>query len=100
MDHKEKKTKVQTTKQINIGAGASGTAFALYLAAMALQWKAVAAIVAVLGVIIAIWACGSASELRRKDKEAVSYNLLWGTGALALLLAACAAAGIKQLFGL
>lgn len=100
MDRKKKEPKVQTTRQINIGAAVSAGMFLLYLGAMAMQWKAAAAIIAVLGVVVSVWTCGSAAELRGKDKEAVSYNLLWGTGALAILLTGCAAAGIKLLLTL
>ncbi len=37
---------------------------------------------------------------RERDKEAVSYSLLWGQTALTVLLAACAVLGLKQRLGL
>ena len=34
-----------------------------------------------------------------KDKEAVSYSLLWGTGALAMLTCLCALVPLRQRLG-
>ena len=50
--------------------------------------------------LIAVWTFLSAAVVRRKDKETVSYNLLWGTGALALLLGGCAVLTVKMRLGL
>ena len=96
----QKKKGPQTLKRIRIASGVAAGLFLLYMGAMTLQWNAAAAAAGVFGTVAAGWACLTAAELRGKDKEAVSYNLLWGTGALAILLAGCAAAGIKLLFAL
>ena len=39
-------------------------------------------------------------ESRKRDKAAVSYNLLWGTGALTILLVACAVLSVKVRLGM
>ncbi|MBE6995932.1 MAG: hypothetical protein E7429_04280 [Ruminococcaceae bacterium] len=100
MEEKKNPRRPVTTKRLNKGSGIGAVCFLLYLAAMALDWAAVAGVIAVAGVGIAGWTCVCAGELRKKDKEAVSYNLLWGSGALTLLLIACAVAGFKVALGL
>ncbi|MBE6964069.1 MAG: hypothetical protein E7443_05690 [Ruminococcaceae bacterium] len=100
MEENKKPHRPVTAKRLNKGSGIGAACFLLYLAAMALQWAAVAGIIAAAGTVIAGWTCVCAGELRQKDKEAVSYNLLWGSGALTLLLIACAAAGFKVALGL
>ena len=86
---------LQTTKQMNIGAAVSGVGFLLYLAASALgDGTAI-----VLGVA-ALYVFASIAAGRRRDKEAVSYNLLWGQTALTVLLVACAVLGVRQRLGL
>lgn len=91
---------LRTVKQMNIGAGVSGVGFLLYLAASALGAKTAADIIAVVFGVISLYVFVSVSAGRSKDKEAVSYNLLWGTGALALMLAACAVLTLRQRLGL
>ena len=49
--------------------------------------------------LVSLYVFASAAAGRRKDKEAVSYNLLWGTGALAMLTCLCAAATVRQRLG-
>ena len=85
---------LQTVRQMNGGAALCGVGFLLYLGASALGWVTIAFGVVSLYVFISV------SEGRRKDKEAVSYNLLWGTGALALLLCGCAVLTIRLRLGL
>lgn len=98
---KEKKgLLLQTTRQINIGAGVSGLGFLLYLGVSALGWIDLADIIAIAFGTAAIYVFASASALREREKEAVSYSLLWGTGALALLLGGCALLGIRLHLGL
>ena len=91
---------LRTVKQMNIGAGVSGVGFLLYLAASALKMQLAADMIAVVFGVISLYVFASVSAGRSKDKEAVSYNLLWGTGALALMLTACAVLTVKQRFGL
>ena len=92
--------KEQKKKRINRGAFASGIGFALYLALLAVGQQLIADIVSAAFAVVAVWTFLDAAELRGKDKESVSYNLLWGTGALALMLTACAVLAIKQRLGL
>lgn len=56
----------------------------------------IADIVSAAFAVVAVWTFLDAAELRGKDKESVSYNLLWGTGALALMLTACAVLAINS----
>nr|WP_326184636.1 hypothetical protein [uncultured Oscillibacter sp.] len=94
-----KDQKKETVKKINRGAIVSGVGFALYLALLALGQEVAADIVNVLFAVVAVWTFLCAAELRGKDKEAVSYSLLWGTGALALMLGGCAVLMIRQRLG-
>jgi len=98
---KEKKNfLLQTTRQMNIGAGVSGAGFLLYLAASALEWNVMADIIALVFGLIALWVFLSVMEARQRDKEAVGYNLMWGTGALALMLLFFAMMAIRMYLGL
>nr|WP_325183676.1 hypothetical protein [uncultured Oscillibacter sp.] len=87
-------------RQLNRGAMVSGAGFLLYLGAAALGRRGLADGLALVFGLAALYVFVSAAEERRRDKEAVSYSLLWGTGALAGLLCLCAAAGIRQRIGL
>ena len=95
-----KKNRIWTTRELNRGAIVSGVGFALYLAARALQWELIAGILCIVFALIAIYVFLAAAEARQADKAAVSYNLLWGTGALALMLGACAVMTVKLKLGL
>ena len=95
-----KDTKKETIRRLNGGAVLSGLGFLLYLAARALGWGLAADVICIVFGIIAVLTFLCAASERRKDKEAVSYNLLWGTGALALLLGACAVLTVKMWLGL
>lgn len=98
---KEKKSLLlQSVKQMNIGVSVAGVGFLLYIAASALKLGVVADIISAVFGLIALYVFVSVSEGRRKDREAVSYSLLWGSGALAILLCGCAAVTIKLRFGL
>lgn len=94
------KKKLWTTQQINRGAILSGIGFLLYLGARALHWELIAAILCIVFALIAVYTFLAAAESRQADKAAVSYNLLWGTGALALMLGACAVMTVKLALGL
>lgn len=96
---KKKSLLLQSVKQMNRGAIFSGVGFLLYLAVRAIGWEAVADVICVLFAVVSIWTFCSVVQGRRRDKEAVSCNLLWGTGALALLMAGCVAAAIQLRLG-
>ena len=91
---------LQTVRQMNGGAALCGVGFLLYLGASALGWVTAADILTIAFGGVSLYVFISVSEGRRKDKEAVSYNLLWGTGALALLLCGCAVLTIRLRLGL
>lgn len=99
MDDKKKSFFLHTTQQVNKASMAAGLGFLLYIAAMALEQPAAAGIISILFGVESIWTFFSAVDLREKDKEAVSYNLLWGTGALMLMLVACAVLNVKMWLG-
>jgi hypothetical protein len=90
---------LQTVRQMNIGAGVSGLGFVLYLALSALGQDQAADVVTVLFGVAALYVFASVAAGRRRDREAVSYSLLWGTGALALLLCGCAILTIRMHLG-
>lgn len=87
-------------KQINNGAIIGGIGFLLYIAFSALEWEAAALIVAIGFGIESAYTFFSTLEWREKDKESVSYSIMWGTGALTLLLLVPAFATIKLALGL
>lgn len=91
---------LQTVRQMNGGAALSGAGFLLYLGASAIGWETAADILVIAFGVVSLYVFASVSEGRRKDKEAVSYSLLWGTGALALLLCGCAVLTIRLRLGL
>jgi len=91
---------LQTVRQMNGGAALCGVGFLLYLGASALGWVTAADILTIAFGVVSLYVFISVSEGRRKDKEAISYNLLWGTGALALLLCGCAVLTIRLRLGL
>lgn len=91
---------LQTVKQMNAGAIVSGLGFLLYLALSALGVETAADITAVAFGIVSVYVFLSVAAGRSRDKEAVSYSLLWGTGALALLMGGCGVLTVKMWFGL
>ena len=50
--------------------------------------------------IVGIYVSLSVAEGRRRNKEDVSYNLLWGQLALTIFLVACAVLAVRQRMGL
>lgn len=100
MNDKDKNTPDQKLRRIRAGAVASGVGFALYLALLVMGLQGAADVVNVVFAAAAVWTFLDAAELRGKDREAVSYSLLWGTGALALMLAAFAVLMVRQRLGL
>ena len=97
---KEKGFLLRGTKRLNLGAIVSGVGFLLYLGAAALGRRGIADGLALVFALASLYVFASAAEGRRRDKESVSYNLLWGTGALAALLCLCAAASLRQRLGI
>ena len=87
-------------KQINSGAIVGGIGFALYLAFSALGWDAVALIAAIGFGLESLYVFLSTLEWREKDKESVSYNIMWGTAALTLLMLGPAVMTVKLALGL
>lgn len=96
----KKRVLLQTVRQMNAGAMVSGAGFLLYLGASALGWREAADGSALVFGLIALYVFLSVSAGRRRNKEAVSYNLLWGQGALALLLCMCAVLALRRRLGL
>ena len=100
MNDKRKGLLFQTKKQMNNGAIATGLGFVLYLALLAMGLELPADLVAVAFGVVGIFNSLSVLEGRRKDKENISYNLLWGQLALTIFLVACAVLAVKQRLGL
>lgn len=91
---------LQTVRQMNAGAIVSGLGLLLYLALSALGLETAADIAAVAFGLVSVYVFASVAAGRSRDKEAVSYSLLWGTGALALLMGGCAVLTVKLWLGL
>lgn len=91
---------LRTVKQLNAGAVVSGLGFLLYLVLSALNWGTAADITAVAFGIVSVYVFVSAAAGRARNREAVSYSLLWGTGALALLLGGCGVLTVRLWLGL
>ena len=73
-------------KELNTGAIIGGIGFAIYIALSALEWRGLALFAALAFGLEAGYAFLSALDCREKDKDSVSYNIVWGTGALAILM--------------
>lgn len=86
-------------KQLNLGAVVSGIGFLLYLGAAALGWQGAADVLSLAFAPVSLYVFASVAAGRKRDKEAVSYNLLWGQGALALLLCLCAVLTVREWLG-
>ena len=92
---RKKSLLLQGVKRLNLGAMVSGAGFLLYLGAAALGWRGAAEALALAFALVSLYVLASAAAERRRDKQAVSYNLLWGQGALAALLCLCSAAAVR-----
>ena len=99
-DNKKKSGLLKTPKQINTGAAISGIGFLLYLLLRGLGQELLAAIAVFIFAVISTVTFFAVIDAREKDKEAVTYNLLWGTGALAIMMVAFAVLTVKQFLGL
>ena len=91
---------LQTVRQMDAGAVVSGLGFLLYLALSALELETAADIAAMAFGLVSVYVFTSVAAGWSRDREAVSYSLLWGTGALALLMGGCAVLTVKLRLGL
>jgi len=100
MNEQKKNWWLKDRKAMNKWAGVSFLGLALYVILSVMGWYLAADIVAAVFAVIAWWTFFSVVDGRSKDKETFSYNLLWGSGALAILLSAFTVLAIKQRLGL
>ena len=100
MKHERNGLLLRTKRQMNNGAIAIGAGFALYMVLLVLGWTLLADLAAVVFGVAGIYVSLSVLEGRRRDKEAVSYSLLWGVLAVTIMLVACAVLAAKQRLGL
>ena len=100
MKDKKKGLLLQTKKQMNNGAVATGLGFVLYMVLLVLGQELAADLVSIAFGVVGIYVSLSVMEARSRDKEEISYNLLWGQLALTVFLVACAVLAIRQRLGL
>ena len=100
MSDKKRGLLFQTKKQMNNGAIATGLGFVLYMVLLVLGLELAADLVAAAFGVVGIYVSLSVLAGRRRDKEDVSYNLLWGQLALTIFLVACAVLAVRQRMGL
>ena len=100
MSDKKRGLLFQTKKQMNNGAIATGLGFVLYLVLLVLGLELPADLVAIAFGVVGILNSLSVLEGRRRNREDVSYNLLWGQLALTIFLVACAVLAVRQRMGL
>ena len=100
MNNKRNGLLLQTKKQMNNGAIATGLGFVLYLVLLVLGLELPADLVAIAFGVVGIFNSLSVLEGRRRNREDVSYNLLWGQLALTIFLVACAVLAVRQRMGL
>lgn len=90
---------LQGTRQLNLGAIFSGVGFLLYALAMALNQTAFADLCILFFDVVSVYVFVSVAVERRRNKDAVSYNLLWGQAALTLLICMCAILTLRDKLG-
>ena len=100
MSDKKRGLLFQTKKQMNNGAIATGLGFVLYLVLLVLGLELPPDLVAIAFGVVGIFNSLSVLEGRRRNREDVSYNLLWGQLALTIFLVACAVLAVRQRMGL
>lgn len=93
---KQNRFLLRSTRQMNLGAIISGVGFLVYLGASVLERIGLSNVLALVFAPVSLYVFASVAAGRRQDKEAVSYNLLWGQGALTILLCMCAALTIRE----
>ena len=96
MSDKKRGLLFQTKKQMNNGAIATGLGFVLYLVLLVLGLELPADLVAIAFGVVGIFNSLSVLEGRRRNREDVSYNLLWGQLARTSFLVACAVRSGRQ----
>ena len=99
MSDKKRGLLFQTKKQMNNGAIATGLGFVLYLVLLVLGLVLPAGLVAIAFRVVGIFNSLSVLEGQRRNREDVSYNLLWGQLALTIFLVACAVLAVRQRMG-
>ena len=87
-------------ERLNLGYVISAAGFFLYLLAAGLISQSAAGVVAIVFGLFAAYTFLSVAAARKEDKERVGYNLLWGSGALALMLCAFGVLSVKMWLGL
>ena len=100
MDRKRNGLLLRTRRQMNRGAIATGLGFVLYMALLALGLTLAADLTAIAFGVVGVYVSLSVLEGRGRDREEVSYSLLWGQLALTILLVAFAALAVKERLGL
>ena len=100
MSDKKRGLLFQTKKQMNNGAIATGLGFVLYLVLLVLGLELPADLGAIAFGVVGVFNSLSVLEGRRRNREDVSYNLLWGQLALTIFLVACAVLAVRQRMGL
>ena len=85
---------------MNNGAIATGLGFVLYMVLLVLGLELAADLVAAAFSVVGIYVSLSVLAGRRRDREEVSYSMLWGVLALTIMLAACAVLAFRQRLGL
>ena len=87
--------------QLRIGQIVSALGFAVYIVCSALNSaESVQLAVLVLFSLIALWTMASVIFYpRARKKEEVSYNVVWGQGAVTIVLVACTVLTIRQMMG-
>ena len=91
---------LQTKKQMNNGAIATGLGFVLYMVLLVLGLELAADLVAAAFGVVGIYVSLYVLAGRRRDREEISYSLLWGVLALTIMLAACEVLAFRQRLGL
>ena len=86
--------------RLNLGYVISAAGFFLYLLAAGVLGQSAAGVVAIVFGVFAVYTFLSVAMARKTEKERVGYHLLWGTGALALMLGAFAVLSVKLWLGL
>ena len=91
---------LKTKKQLNRGAWVSALGFVAFLVVSALDLGILKDICVVVFAAVSLWVFLCVADVRKSDKETVTYNLLWGTGALAVMMVFFAFATIRMRLGL
>lgn len=96
-----KKLFLKNLHQLHMGQILSGIGFVLYAAGSALALPdGVLAVGLVIFTLIALWTLLSVMTYpKKRKKQEISYNIIWGQSALTILLGACAYLTIRSMIG-